>query len=234
MERTAVLKKIQLICGVLLFIGMLISLYNVFIMVPTEKKMGIVQRIFYFHVPSAMMSFVAFFTVAGFSIAFLVKRNPWYDRVAVVCGEIGVLFTTIALITGSIWARPIWNTYWSWDARLTTFLILWFIYIAYLMLRDYVGEDERGARFAAVFAIIGTLDIPIVYFSIRWWRTLHPSPVIAGGEGSGLHPDMAYTLYFSMVVFLFLYLFLVAARLRVENSRMTLAELKRTLALSSN
>ncbi|KAA3619586.1 MAG: cytochrome C assembly protein [Calditrichaeota bacterium] len=233
MKRASVLRKMQLILGVLLFVGMLFSLYNVFIMVPTEQKMGIVQRIFYFHVPSAMMSFMAFFTVAGFSIAFLVKRNAWHDRVAVACAEIGVLFTTIALITGSIWARPIWNTWWSWDARLTTFLILWFIYIAYLMLRDYVGEDQRGARFAAVFAIIGTVDIPIVYFSIRWWRTLHPKPVLAGGEGSGLHPDMAFALYFSMAVFFILYLFLVATRLRVENSKMELEEIKRLHVLST-
>lgn len=208
MKRVEILKKIQWISGALILVGMVISLYNVFLFVPTEKEMGVVQRIFYFHVPSAMMSFLAFFTVAVYSFLFLWKRTAWYDRIAVVCAEIGILFTTIALITGSIWARPIWNTWWSWDARLTTFLILWFIYIAYLMLRDYVGDDERGARFASVFAIIGTLDIPIVYFSIRWWRTLHPKPVIAGGEGSGLHPDMAFALYFSMAVFFFSFFFL--------------------------
>ncbi|MCA9733878.1 cytochrome c biogenesis protein CcsA [candidate division KSB1 bacterium] len=233
MKRVEILKKIQWISGALILVGMVISLYNVFLFVPTEKEMGVVQRIFYFHVPSAMMSFLAFFTVAVYSFLFLWKRTAWYDRIAVVCAEIGILFTTIALITGSIWARPIWNTWWSWDARLTTFLILWFIYIAYLMLRDYVGDDERGARFASVFAIIGTLDIPIVYFSIRWWRTLHPKPVIAGGEGSGLHPDMAFALYFSMAVFFLLFLFLVATKLRVENAKMELTELKRELALSA-
>ncbi|KAA3662755.1 MAG: cytochrome C assembly protein, partial [Calditrichaeota bacterium] len=109
MNRAIFLKKLQLISGILLFIGMFISLYNVFLFVPTEKEMGIVQRIFYFHVPSAIMSFLAFFTVAAYSFMFLWKRRAWFDRVAVVCAEIGVLFTTIALITGSIWARPIWN-----------------------------------------------------------------------------------------------------------------------------
>ena len=231
MNRTKLLTRMQLWLSVPLFAGMIYAMYWVFVAVPTEKTMGLVQRIFYFHVPAAFIAFLAFTVVAGYSIMFLWKRNPWFDRISVVCAEIGILFTTINLITGSIWARPIWNTWWSWDARLTTMLILWFIYIAYLMLRDYVGDDERGARFASVFAIIGVIDIPIVYFSIRWWRTLHPKPVIAGGEGSGLHPDMTFTLMISLAVFFILFLFLVATRLRVEYAKSELAELNRIKAL---
>lgn len=231
-DRSQKLAKWQLIVGIPLAILMFYALYLVFLNVPTEKTMGIVQRIFYFHVPAAIASFVAFFVVAGFSLAFLLKRNRLYDRVSYVAAEIGVLFATMCLISGSIWARPIWNTWWSWDARLTTTLILWLIYVGYLMLREYAGEDERGARFSAVFAIIGVLDIPIVYFSIRWWRTLHPKPVIAGGEGSGLAPAMAYAFQISMLVFMLLFVFLLITRLRVELANEELKEIKRTRALA--
>lgn len=217
--------------GAILLIMMCWNLYNTFIFVPTEKTMGIVQRIFYFHVPIASIAFVAFLVTAGFSIAFLKTRRRWHDRIGYASAEIGVLFSTLVLITGMLWAKPAWNTYWSWDPRLTTMLILWFIYVAYLMVRDYVGDDERGARFAAVFAIVGSVDIPIVYFSIRWWRTIHPQPVIMGGKGSGLHPDMLYTLMFSMVTFFVLYFYLLSARLRLEKARERVREMKKELAL---
>ncbi len=217
--------------GLVLLIGMLVNLYNIFIYVPTEKTMGVVQRIFYFHVPSAFAAFLAFLVVAIYSVAFLVKRNYWYDRVSYASAEIGVLFTTIVLLTGPIWAKPAWNTWWSWDPRLTTTLILWFIYVGYLVLRDFTGEDERGARFAAVFAIIGFVDVPIVYFSIRWWRTIHPQPVLMGGKGSGLHPKMLYTLLFSLGVFLVLFIYFLLIRLRLEKARMQLDEMKKDLAL---
>jgi heme exporter protein C len=212
---------------------MLINLYNIFIFVPTEASMGIVQRIFYFHVPSAFIAFVAFAVTFVYSILFLAKRRIWHDRVAYCSAEIGIIFTTIVLTTGPLWARPVWNTWWSWDPRLTSTLILWFIYVGYMMLRTYTGEEQRGARFAAVFAIIGFIDVPIVYLANRLWRTLHPQPVILGGSGSGLHPNMLYTLLFSFLTFLFLYTFLLLQRLRLERTRLEVNELKREMAYSS-
>lgn len=232
MKKYFQLEKMQTMSGYLLLVLMSYNLYNIFIFVPTEKTMGIVQRIFYFHVPSGIAAFLAFFVVAGYSIAFLKTRNRWYDRVSFASAELGVLFSTGILVTGMLWAKPAWNTYWSWDPRLTTMLILWFIYVAYMMVRDFVGDDERGARFAAVFAIVGVVDVPIVYFSIRWWRTIHPQPVVMGGEGSGLHPDMTYTLMISMLTFFVLYFYMLCARLRLEKSRERLNELKKEAALA--
>jgi len=222
-------EKIERWLALALLLLMTINLYNVFLFAPMEKTMGNVQRIFYFHVPSAFAAFVAFAIVAIYSIAFLIRRKFWYDRVAYAAAEIGVLFTTIVLITGPIWAKPAWGTWWSWDPRLTTTLILWFVYVAYLMLRNFTGEDEKGARFAAVFAIIGFIDVPIVYFSIRWWRTIHPSPVIRKG---GLESHMLFTLLFSLGVFMLLLAYLLLARLRLERTRQAVLQMKKEIALN--
>jgi len=228
MDKT--LSRWSLVLGAITIPMMVWNLYNIFIFVPTEQSMGIVQRIFYFHVPSAWVAFLAYALCFVFSILYLWKRESWHDRIAYCSAEVGVLFTTVVLLTGPIWARPVWNTWWSWDPRLTTTLILWFIYVAYMMLRNYATDEQRGARFAAVFSIVGFLDVPIVYFSIRWWRTIHPKPVILGGAGSGLHPDMRYTLMFSAVTFLCLMGFLLIQRLRLEKARAELNHLKRELA----
>lgn len=212
---------------------MLINLYNIFIAVPNEASMGIIQRIFYFHVPSAFIAFLAFGVTFVYSILFLKKRQLWYDRVAYCSAEIGVVFTTIVLLTGPIWARPVWNVWWTWDARLTSTLVLWFIYVGYMMLRSYTGEEQRGARFAAVFAIVGFVDVPIVYLANRLWRTLHPQPVIMGGADSGMSPPIRNVFLFSMVTFLGLYLLLLFYRLRIERTQLELNELKREAAYSS-
>jgi heme exporter protein C len=211
---------------------MLVNLYNIFIFVPNEASMGIIQRIFYFHVPSAFIAFLAFGVTFVYSILFLAKRNMWHDRVAYCSAEIGVIFTTIVLVTGPMWARPVWNTWWTWDARLTSTLVLWFIYVGYMMLRAYTGEEQRGARFAAVFAIVGFVDVPIVYLANRLWRTLHPQPVMMGGADSGLDPTMLKVFLFSLTTFLGLFLFLLFYRLRLERTRLELDEIKRELAYS--
>ena len=228
------MEKTERWLGYLLFVLMFVNLYNIFIYVPTEKTMGIVQRIFYFHVPSAFAAFVAFLVVAVSSVAYLTTRKFWYDRISYASAEIGVIFTTVVLITGPIWAKPAWGTWWSWDPRLTTTLILWFIYVAYLVLRDFTGDDEKGARFAAVFAIVGFVDVPIVYFSIRWWRTIHPQPVLLGGQGSGLHPQMLYTLLFSLGVFLLLFVYMLFIRLRVERTRQQVLEMRKEISFQEN
>ncbi|MGH7494448.1 MAG: cytochrome c biogenesis protein [bacterium] len=230
---TAKLTRWTSILGVLVALLMFVNLYNIFIYVPTESSMGIVQRIFYFHAPSAISAFVAFTVTFVYSILFLARQRLWHDRVAYCAAEVGVLLTTIVLTTGPIWARPVWNTWWSWDPRLTTTLVLWFIYAGYLMLRNFTGEEQRGARFAAVFAIVGFVDVPIVYMANRLWRTLHPQPVILGGSGSGLEPPMRYAFFFSLATFICLFVFFLLLRLRLERTRLEAESMKREMAFES-
>lgn len=218
------------VLDVALLVSMLVNLYLIFQFAPEERSMGHVQRIFYFHVPSAWVSGLAFAVVFGASIGYLWKRDRKYDIAAYAAAEIGVMFATLVLVTGPIWARPVWNTWWEWSPRLTLFLVLWFIYIAYLMLHNFVEGEEKRARFAAVFGIVGFVDVPIVYLSIRLWRDIHPSPVIAGGENSGLHPDMRLTFFFSLFVFTLLFIKLFINRLRLERSQVRVAELKKQAA----
>lgn len=216
--------------AITLFVAMLVDLYLIFNYASTERTMGHIQRIFYFHVPSAWVSFLAFFTVFCTSIGYLWKRDRKYDIVATSAAEIGVIFATLVLITGPIWARPVWNTWWEWSPRLTLFLVLWFIYIAYLMLHNFVEGEERSARFAAVFGIVGFIDVPIVYLSIRLWRDIHPSPVIGGGQNSGMAPDIKLTFFFSLFTFTLLYAFLLVQRIRVQRAQVTVTDLKKEMA----
>ncbi len=232
MPSAAKLQRWSIILGSVVAVLMFVNLYNVFVLVPTEKSMGIIQRIFYFHAPPLITSFVAFTVTFVYSILYLAKQRIWHDRIANCAAEVGVLLTTTGLLTGPIWARPVWNTWWSWDPRLTTTLVLWFIYVGYLMLRAYAGEEQRGARFAAVFAIVGFVDVPIVYLANRLWRTLHPQPVVFGGSGSGLEPTMRYAFIFSIVVFVLLFVFFLVMRLRVERTRLEVDQLKREMAFS--
>ncbi len=205
-----------------------VSLYLIFMWVPTEKTMGIVQRIFYWHVSVAWVSFVAFFVVFVSSIVFLVKKDTAADRVAYSAAHLGVLLTGLVLVSGSIWARPVWGTWWVWEPRLTTALVLFLIYTGYLMVRAYSGESQ-APRFAAVVGIIGFFDVPLVYFSIRWWRTIHPGPVVAGGEGSGLAPSMLFTLILSVVAFSLLLWLLVRVMLVLKTSEDELKQIQREL-----
>jgi heme exporter protein C len=203
------------------------AIFMVFVYVPTDRLQGIVQRIFYFHVPLAMMTFLCFGLVALASVFFLWRGSRFWDRLAHSCAEVGMVFCTLVLVTGPIWARPIWGTWWTWDARLTTTLILWLIYAAYLMLRTMSGTGDEGARYAAVLGVIGAIDIPIINRSVYWWRTIHPAVLITRQGGSGLEdPRMQATLGVCMAAFLLLFVWLLwvrneSARLRdaVENLR---------------
>ncbi len=206
------------VIGWLTFVFMLASIYMVFVYAPTDKNLGDVQRIFYFHVSSAWIAFLAFFLVFLASILYLKKKTRKWDILALSSAEIGVLLTSLVLITGPIWAKPIWYTWWTWDARLTTTLVLWLIYVAYLMLRSY-SEGSRGSNFAAVFAILGFVDVPIVFMAIRWWRTQHPGPVMGGGEGAGLPPAMLYTLLVSLAAFTLLFIYLLLLRIKLATIR---------------
>jgi heme exporter protein C len=181
---------------------------------PTEQTMGDIQRIFYYHVPSAWTAFVLFFANFLASIWYLMKRTPAADAWAVASAEVGVVFCTIVLITGPLWAKPVWGIWWTWDARLTTTLVLWLIYVSYLILRRF-SDGQQTPTLAAALAIFGFLDVPIVYMSIRWWRTQHPQPVIGGGSGSGIDPAMKFALFVNWAAFMALAALVVWIRYRI-------------------
>jgi heme exporter protein C len=192
------------------------ALYLAFVYAPTEAVQGDVQRIFYFHVPIAWLAFLAFFLVFCGSIMYLWKRSQGWDILARCSAELGVIFTTLVLITGSIWGRPTWGAWWAWDARMTSTLILWAVYVVYLMLRSYGTDRERSARYGAVLGIIGFADVPIVQLSITWWRTLHPGPVVSlEGEGH-LPPEMLLALMVSLLAFTLFYVYMLRQRMQVE------------------
>ncbi len=214
----------KLLDGVMLIL-MTVALYLVFVWVPNEKTMGIIQRIFYFHVPSAWVGFLAFGVVFIASIAYLIKRNDQWDMIAAISAELGLVFCSIMLVTGPIWAKPVWGIWWTWDPRLTLALVLWLIYVAYVMLRIYVADEGKRARLSAVVGIIGFLDVPLVYMSIRWWRTQHPAPVMAGGEKSGLAPEMLFVFIFCLVTFTVLFFYLLQKRYRIEKAEQEINEL---------
>ena len=205
------------------FVLMVAALYLVFIYVPTEKEMGIVQRIFYLHVPLAWGAFLAFFIVFLGSILYLWKRESKWDVLANSSAEVGIVFTTLFLITGSIWAKPIWGVWWSWDSRLTAALILWLIYIAYIIVRSFATEESRGARFAAVVGIVGFIDVPITALAITLWRTQHPGPTIFQ---DGLSPPMILTLLVCLVAFTILYCLLLIQRVSMKNDEIEISRLK--------
>ncbi|MGH9515323.1 MAG: cytochrome c biogenesis protein [Terriglobales bacterium] len=178
------------------------ALYEALIVAPTEQTMGNVQRIFYYHVPSAWTAFLLFLINFVASVVYLVRRNAKADILAYVSAEVGVVFCTVVIVTGPIWARPVWGIWWApGDIRLTTTLVLWLIYLSYLMVRR-LSTGGKTPVIAAVVAIFGALDVPLVYFSIWFFRTQHPSPVI--GDGGALDPRMAHVLLINWAAFLFL------------------------------
>lgn len=168
---------------------------------PTEQTMGDIQRIFYYHVPSAWTAAVLMFVNFLASIIYLVRRSAKADAWALASAEVGVVFGAIVLITGPLWAKPVWGIWWTWDARLTTTLVCWLIYVSYLMLRRF-SEGQQAPTIAAVLAVFGFLDVPIVFMSIRWWRTQHPAPVFGGGPNSGIDPAMRFAIYSNWLAFL--------------------------------
>ncbi len=181
--------------------------------VPTESSMGIVQRIFYFHVPSALTAFLAFFVAFVASIGYMVTRRLTWDNVALASVEIGVTFCTMVIVTVPLWARPVWGSWWPWEPRLTTTLILWMLYIVYLLLRTYSENREQQARFCAVMGIIAFLDVPIVYFSVKWWRGVHP--IVFGSGGGGIAPRMSHAFLGALLTFFLLYALLLIQRTRL-------------------
>lgn len=208
---------------------MLVNLYLIFMVAPTDAVLGHVQRIFYFHVPVAVVSFLAFFVVFIGSIGYLITRKAGWDAVAHAAAEVGVVYVTLAVLSGAIWAKPVWGVWWTWEPRLTTTLILWLIYAAYLMLRAYVPNKRQGAVYAAAVGIIGFVDVPIVYYSVQWWRSIHPAAVVGPlAETGALEPIMRMVLFFSLAVFLLLFLYLLRERTALRRSEDRLAARRST------
>jgi len=205
--------------GIITALVMGLALLAAFFYAPMERTQGNVQRIFYIHLPIIWLAYLAFFVVFVSSGLYLWKQREIFDHIAYASAEIGFLFTSLVLVTGSLWARPIWGTWWSWDARLTTTLILWFIYGAYLTLRGLIPDDRQAARYAAVLGIVGFIDVPIIHQSVVWWRTLHPQTVVLAEGGPAMPPAMLQTLALSMVAFSLLYAWLMLKRVRLEHMR---------------
>jgi len=202
---------------------MVAALYMVFVYVPTDKNTGVVQRIFYFHVPLAWIGFLAFFVVFICSILYLTKRAIKWDTIASASAEVGVIFTSLVLITGTVWAKAAWGIWWTWDARLTATLILWFTYVAYLLVRQYATEENQRARLGAVIGIVGFIDVPIVVLTVMLWRTQHPGVIIFEG---GLVPSMMLTLLVCIVAFTFLYFILLTQSTRLKNLEADIRDMK--------
>jgi heme exporter protein C len=202
--------------GMVALLTVLVGLYLALVYAPADTLQGDVQRIMYIHVPTAWVAFFAFFVVFVSSLVYLWKRLPEADRLAYASAEIGVLFTGLTLIDGSIWGKPTWGIWWTWDARLTTTAILFVIYVGYLMLRSFVDETDRRARLAALVGIVGFIDVPIIYMSVLWFRTLHQPPSIQRG-GASMPDTMLFTLLFKFGAYTLVYLFLLVKRVRIES-----------------
>lgn len=207
------------------FILFVIALYMVFIYVPTEKTMGIVQRIFYLMVPMAWLALFSFIIIFISSILYLKTRETKWDVLAISAAEMGLIFTTLTLISGSIWARPIWGVWWTWEPRLTATLVLWLIYLAYFMVRSLATEESRGATFAAVVGIVGFVDVPIIGMATTLWRGMHPGAIIFQG---GLDPSMLLTLLINIAAFTVFYILLLTQRISIRNAEIELLRLKKS------
>jgi len=208
----------------------LVTMWMIFEWVPTERNLGVVQRALYVHVPLAWISMVAVGVVAAASLMYLITGKRRWDSIALASAETGVLAGTLMLVTGAIWAKPIWNVWWTWDAKLTTTAILWFFYVAYLMLRAFAPPGNQAYRMAAVVAVLGAVDVPIVYYAADLWRTAHPELIIGpAADSSGLTSEMGLTLLVSVVAFTSLYIYMLVDRYRVRQSELEISDLKREM-----
>jgi heme exporter protein C len=215
---------LDMVLGAALAAGMVLALYMAFLGAPRERTMGDLQRIFYFHVPGGITAMTAFAVNFLGSVMFLARRTPAWDALALASAEVGAMLLSINLVTGPIWAKPVWFVWWTWSPRLTLTLVLWILYVAYLLVRNYVADPERRAAIAAVFGIVAFADVPLVWFSIRWWRDQHPSPML---ETGGLSPEMWPAFLTCLAVFHLLLFYLVRRRMALEIVRHDLEELVR-------
>jgi heme exporter protein C len=192
---------------------MAVTLYLVFFYVPTDANLGVSQRIFYFHVPVAVLSLISILVVAVASAVHLITKGSKSDAVAYASAEVGIVFCSIAIATGAIWGKPVWGVWWTWDPKLTLTLVLWFIYASYLMLRAYGPKGSQGARYGAVLALIGAVDSPIIYYAAELWRSTHPNLLVGPAAESGaLDPKMEVAILVALVTFVALFVHLIIER----------------------
>ena len=210
-------------------VWLIVATYLIFLYAPQEATMGEVQRIFYIHVSSAWTAFLAYFLIFLGSIAYLWKRRDSADDFAHGAAEVGFVFCTCVIVTGPLWAKPVWGIWWTWDLRLTTTFILWLLFVSYLMLRSYLINPGLSAVLAAVVGIIGFVDVPIVYWVIRMknYRGQHPKPVFGGGEDSGLDPRMWVAVFVTWGAFLCLFAYLLRQYMRQAALRREVTQLRR-------
>ena len=195
---------------------MSVAMFMALVFAPSERVQAEVYRLLFVHVPSAWLAFLAFGVVAIASALYLIRGSSRWDHLAAASAEVGVMFTTLTLATGSIWGRSVWGVWWQWDPRLTTTLVMWFIYAGYLSLRAYIDEPEIRYRSAAVLGVLGVVSIPLVWFSVEWWRGLHPTPSITR-PGGGMPQEMLITLLVSVGAFTMLYITLLQQRIRIQS-----------------
>jgi heme exporter protein C len=200
------------------------ALYAIFVVAPVERQMGIVQKIFYFHVPCANAMYLGFVTCSICSAVYLARRDDRWDAVAVAAAEVGMVFCLSVLISGPLWARKAWGTFWTWDPRLTSTLLEAMIFFAYLVLRSFGTLGEVEKRFAAGLAVVGLLDIPVIKYSVQRWRGTHPTVIT--GKGGGIHPDMRPALVLGLLFVLVLASALIWVRSRSERLRQAVAALE--------
>lgn len=212
-------KTTLMMLGLLACFG-LVDLYLAFIWSPPEAYMHDLVRIMYFHVSSAWVAFFSFFVTFVYALLYLIRRKPLYDSISVSAAEIGIVYTTFTLITGSLWGKAVWQAWWTWDPRLTTTLILWFLFVGYMLLRGTITGLERRARLSAIYAIIACGDIPIIHMSVTWWRSIHPT--VIDETGFNMPGKMIVALMFGFVTFLFLYFVILIIRVRLESHNLAL------------
>jgi heme exporter protein C len=205
----------------------------VFLYAPLESVMNYVQKIFYFHISNAWVGMLGFIAAAAAGIIYLVKKDPKWDLVELSAVEISLVFFFIAIVSGSIWARPSWGTWWTWDSRLTTAAILEMIYLAYLLLRQGIEDPERRARFSAVYTLVGSISIPLTFISIRIWQTIHPAVIGSGNSGSvgsfGMTTPMVITMLYCLFTFSIIFITLFWHRIRLGQLAEQVEQLKLTL-----
>ncbi|GCE48474.1 heme exporter protein C [Thermosporothrix hazakensis] len=223
-ERDTKLPLVSLVLAGLSLIGGLISAWMIFLYAPTDALQKDPQRIFYLHLACAWVGMLAFVLLAVTSIVALIRRNERWDWISRANAEVGAVFLTIALVTGSLWGRPIWGAWWVWEPKLTATLIMWFMYIGYLMLRSYMGRTLDSMRVGAVMAILGAIDVPIIYLAVNWWRGQHPTQV------SQLPPEMLLTMLVVLLTFTIFYVFLVMQVYQLQRLQ-TLAQRLRLLVM---
>ena len=202
--------NIEKCLGILALVAMLVGSYVGLAVVPADAAQGNVQRLMYVHVPAAWLAFLAFFVVFVMSVLYLIQRDERWDRVAASSAEIGVMFTVVTLLLGMMWGKPTWGVYWTWDTRLTTTAILLAIYVGYGALRSFADDGEKRARWSAIVGVIGFANVPIVYMSVTWWRTLHQPP----SSPRSVAPDILWTLMLNLAAFTLVYLYLMVRRIR--------------------